>query len=90
MRSLQLYTIHDITCGPILKTAALELLTAVAEAEVDEGVGQQTEAAAMVLGTSRWGRRGTRLDGLCPPVASMKYLELMGFYIWSTRLFRWN
>ncbi|CAB1098104.1 unnamed protein product [Ectocarpus sp. CCAP 1310/34] len=58
----QLYTIHDITCGPVLKAAALELLTAVAEAEVDEGVGQQTEAVAMVLGTSR-DRLGMSKDG---------------------------
>ncbi|CAM9275179.1 unnamed protein product [Ectocarpus fasciculatus] len=58
----QLYTIHDITCGPVLKAAALELLTAVAEAEVDEGVGQQTEAVAMVLETSR-ARLGMSKDG---------------------------
>ncbi|CAM9660731.1 unnamed protein product, partial [Ectocarpus sp. 13 AM-2016] len=54
----QLYTIHDITCGPVLKAAALELLKAAAEAEVDEGDGQQTETVAMALETSRWGGGG--------------------------------
>ncbi|CBJ27230.1 conserved unknown protein [Ectocarpus siliculosus] len=58
----QLYTIHDITCGPVLKAAALELLTAVAEAEVDEGDGQQPETVAMALKTSR-DRLGMSKDG---------------------------
>ncbi|CAM9821657.1 unnamed protein product [Ectocarpus sp. 6 AP-2014] len=58
----QLYTIHDITCGPVLKAAALELLTAVAEDEVDEGDGQQTETVAMALETSR-DRLGMSKDG---------------------------
>lgn len=48
----QLYTIHDITCGPAFKAAALDLLTA-AEVEVDEGFGQQTEPVVMALETLR-------------------------------------
>lgn len=50
--SSQLYTIHDITCGPAFKAAALDLLTA-AEAEVEEGFGQQTEPVIMALETMR-------------------------------------
>lgn len=48
----QLYTIHDITCGPAFKAAALDLLAA-AEAEVDEGLEQQTEPVIMALETLR-------------------------------------
>lgn len=47
--TLQLYTIHDITCGPAFKSAALGLLKA-AEADEDE---EQTEPVIIVLETLR-------------------------------------
>lgn len=52
----QLYTIHDITCGPAFKAAAVSVLTE-AEAEVDEGMGlgghEHEEPAILVLDTWR-------------------------------------
>lgn len=47
----QLYTIHDITCGPAFKTAALELLRG---DETDQGGRGQSGPVILVLETLRW------------------------------------
>lgn len=48
----QLNTIHDITCGPTFRAAALELLKE-AKDEAEKGLDESTEPVIMVLETLR-------------------------------------